>query len=65
MLYDEALAIEVADAMLERGIYVTGFCFPSSPRARASACALRGAPPEDIERAIEAFIDVREQIGFG
>lgn len=35
MLYDEPLAVKMADEMLKEGIYVIGFCYPVVPRGKA------------------------------
>lgn len=35
MLYDEPLAVKMADLLLKEGIYVIGFCFPVVPRGKA------------------------------
>ena len=66
MLGDAALAGKVAEAMLERGVYVIGFSYPVVPQGKArirtqiSAAHTR----EDLERAMEAFSAVRQSIGF-
>ncbi|MFP4363219.1 MAG: glycine C-acetyltransferase [Spirochaetia bacterium] len=57
MLYDEDLAGEMADALLEEGIYVIGFSYPVVPKGQArirvqvSAAHTR----EDLDRCIAAF----------
>ncbi|MEP9389072.1 glycine C-acetyltransferase [Mesorhizobium sp. KR9-304] len=57
MLGDAALAQEMAQKMLERGIYVIGFSFPVVPKGQARIRTQMSAAhsPEDIDRAIEAF----------
>jgi len=35
MLYDEPLAVKMADEMLKEGIYVIGFCYPVVPKGKA------------------------------
>ena len=65
MLGDAALASRFADAMLERGVYVIGFSYPVVPQGKArirtqiSAAHTR----EDLERAVKAFIDVKQDLG--
>ncbi len=65
MLGDAALASKFADAMLERGVYVIGFSYPVVPQGKArirtqiSAAHTR----EDLERAVKAFSDVKQQLG--
>jgi glycine C-acetyltransferase len=66
MLGDAALASKFADAMLERGVYVIGFSFPVVPQGKArirtqiSAAHTR----EDLERAVNAFTEVKHQLGI-
>jgi glycine C-acetyltransferase len=66
MLGDAALASKFADAMLERGVYVIGFSFPVVPQGKArirtqiSAAHTR----EDLERAVNAFMEVKHQLGI-
>ena len=61
MLGDAALAARMADAMLAKGVYVIGFCYPVVPKGKArirtqiSAAHTRA----DLERALEAFATVR------
>ena len=61
MLGDAALATRMADALLEKGIYVIGFSFPVVPKGQArirtqiSAAHTRA----DLEMAVEAFAAVR------
>jgi glycine C-acetyltransferase len=66
MLGDAALASKFADAMLERGVYVIGFSYPVVPQGRArirtqiSAAHTR----EDLEKAVKAFVDVKQHLGL-
>lgn len=65
MLGDAALAAKFADAMLERGVYVIGFSYPVVPQGKArirtqiSAAHTRA----DLEKAVQAFVDVKHQLG--
>ena len=65
MLGDAALAQEMAQKMLERGIYVIGFSFPVVPKGQARIRTQMSAAhsPEDIDRAIEAFGAVGRELG--
>ncbi len=65
MLGDAALATRFADAMLEQGIYVIGFSYPVVPKGQARIRTQLSAAhtQEDLERAIQAFKSVREQLG--
>ncbi len=66
MLGDAALASKFADAMLERGVYVIGFSYPVVPQGKArirtqiSAAHTR----EDLEKAVKAFVDVKQHLGL-
>jgi len=64
MLGDAALATKFADAMLERGIYVIGFSYPVVPtgtaRIRTQISASHNT--EDLEKAVQAFKDVRAEL---
>ncbi|MCB1279695.1 glycine C-acetyltransferase [Prosthecobacter sp.] len=65
MLGDAALASKFADAMLERGVYVIGFSYPVVPQGKArirtqiSAAHTR----EDLDKAVKAFVDVKQVLG--
>lgn len=65
MLGDAKVATAMADALLDRGIYVIGFSFPVVPvgeariRTQMSAAHSR----EHLDRAVEAFIAVGKQMG--
>jgi glycine C-acetyltransferase len=65
MLGDAALAARFAEQLLERGVYVIGFSYPVVPmgkaRIRTQMCA--GHTPEQLERAIEAFVAVGRELG--
>ncbi|MDP6969226.1 MAG: glycine C-acetyltransferase [Gammaproteobacteria bacterium] len=57
---DAALAGEVADALLQRGIYVTAFSYPVVPKGMARIRTQMSAAhtEEQIDQAIAAFIEV-------
>ena len=65
MLGDAALAQQVAEKMLERGIYVIGFSFPVVPKGQARIRTQMSAAhsPEDIDRAMQAFGEVGKELG--
>lgn len=58
------LAKTFADKMLERNIYVIGFSFPVVPKgtARIRAQISAGHTFEQIDRAVEAFVDVAREL---
>ena len=65
MLGDAALSVKMADAMLERGIYVIGFSFPVVPRgqARIRVQISAGHSREHLDSAIAAFTEVGRDLG--
>jgi glycine C-acetyltransferase len=65
MLYDERLAHDMARRLLERGIYVIGFSHPVVPRGQARIRVQLSAAhePKHIERAVEAFAAVGQELG--
>ncbi len=65
MLGDARLATEMADRMLQRGIYVIGFSFPVVPRGQARIRVQLSAAhaPEQIDRAVAAFVEVGRELG--
>lgn len=66
MLGDAALAAKVADAMLQKGVYVIGFSYPVVPEGKARIRTQISAAHtgEDLEVAIEAFAEVKRQLGL-
>ena len=67
LLGDAALASRFADAMLKKGVYVIGFSFPVVPkgkaRIRTQISAAHTRP--DLEKAVEAFVEVRDELKIG
>jgi glycine C-acetyltransferase len=66
MLGDAALATRMADALLERGVYVVGFSFPVVPKGQARIRTQMSAAltrPE-LERAVAAFTEVGRELGL-
>ena len=66
MLGDARLAAQMADKMLERGIYVVGFSFPVVPQGKARIRTQISAAhtPEQIDRAIDAFAHVGRELNI-
>ncbi|KAG9414889.1 hypothetical protein AC1031_008304 [Aphanomyces cochlioides] len=58
MVGDARLASQLADDMLERGIYVIGFSYPVVPKGKARIRVQISAAHsiEDVDRCVEAFI---------
>ncbi len=65
MLGDAALALRFADALLERGVYVIGFCYPVVPKGKARIRTQVSAAhsEEDLRFAIEQFAAVKAELG--
>jgi glycine C-acetyltransferase len=65
MLGDARLASQLADRLLEHGVYVIGFSYPVVPRgkARIRTQMSAGHDREHLERAIEAFATVGRELG--
>lgn len=66
MLYDAVLSQKVADKMLEKGIYVTGFFYPVVPKDKARIRTQMSAAhtKADIDACVKAFKESRDEIGF-
>ncbi len=66
MLGDAKKAGEMADALMDEGVYVTAFSFPVVPkdkaRIRTQMCASH--TDEQVDRAVKAFIKVGKQMGL-
>ncbi|MCP3966220.1 MAG: glycine C-acetyltransferase [Lentisphaerae bacterium] len=66
MLGDAVLAQKMADKMLEKGIYVVGFFYPVVPQGKARIRTQISAAHsrEDLEFAVKAFIEAKEELGI-
>ncbi|ARN75245.1 glycine C-acetyltransferase [Oceanicoccus sagamiensis] len=66
MLHDAALAAQFAEAMLVEGIYVVAFSFPVVPKGKARIRTQMSAAltQEDLDMAIVAFANVKQQLGI-
>lgn len=64
MLGDAKLATQMADRLLERGIYVVGFSFPVVPQgqARIRTQMSAGLSQAQLDRAIDAFTEVGREL---
>jgi glycine C-acetyltransferase len=65
MLGDARVASEMADKLLQHGIYVVGFSFPVVPQgqARIRTQMSAGLTREHLDKAIEAFTSVGRELG--
>ena len=66
MLYDAKVAQEFAKRMLEKGVYVVGFCYPVVPmgKARIRTQVSAGHTTEDLDFAVQCFKEVKEEMGI-
>ena len=64
MLYEEPLAVEMADRLLAEGIYVIGFAYPVVPKGKARIRVQLSAAHavEEIDKAIGAFVKVAKEL---
>ena len=64
MLYDAKLSQDMANALLEEGIYVIGFFFPVVPKGKARIRVQLSAAhtKEQLDKAIAAFIKVGKHL---
>ena len=65
MLYDAVIAQEMANKLLDEGIYVIGFYFPVVPKGKARIRVQLSAAHEQnhLDKAINAFVKVGEEMG--
>ena len=66
MIYQEALAVKMADRLLQEGIYVIGFTFPVVPIGQARIRVQLSAAHclYHMDTAIEAFIKIGKELGI-
>jgi glycine C-acetyltransferase len=64
MLYDARLSQEMAAALMEEGIYVTGFYYPVVPKGQARIRVQISAAheKEHLDRCIGAFIKIGKEL---
>jgi len=65
MLYDAKLSQDIANALLEEGIYVIGFFFPVVPKEKARIRVQLSAAhnQEHLDKAIAAFTKIGKKFG--
>ena len=65
MLGDAALSQNMANALMEEGVYVIGFFYPVVPKGKARIRTQMSAAhtPEMIDRAVAAFTKVGKELG--
>ena len=66
MMGDAILAQNMASKLLEKGVYVIGFFYPVVPKgtARIRVQISAAHTKEDLDFAIKAFKEVKDEIGF-
>lgn len=66
MLYDPKVANEFARRMLDKGVYVVGFCYPVVPkgRDRVRTQISAGHTKEDLDFAVKCFAEVKAEMGI-
>lgn len=66
MLYDAQLSQNMADMLLEEGIYVIGFFYPVVPKGKARIRVQLSAAhtTEHLDKAINAFTKVKEKLNI-
>jgi glycine C-acetyltransferase len=66
MLGDAVLSQKMAEKLLEKGVYVVGFYFPVVPKGKARIRTQISAAhsKEDLDFALNAFKEVKEELGI-
>lgn len=66
MIYDEPLAVKMADRLLQEGIYVIGFTYPVVPVGRARIRVQLSAAHSlyHLDRAISSFTKIGKELGI-
>jgi glycine C-acetyltransferase len=66
MLGEARVASAMADALLEKGVYVIGFSYPVVPQGKARIRAQVSAAhsQEDLAAAVEKFGEVKKELGI-
>lgn len=66
MLGDAVLSQKMAEKLLEKGVYAVGFYFPVVPKGKARIRTQISAAhtKEDLDYAIKAFKEVKEELGI-
>ena len=65
MVGDAKMASRLAQVMLEKGVYVVSFSYPVVPQGKARIRTQVSAAHSkaDLERAVRAFVETREEVG--
>ena len=65
MVGEATMAARMAEVMLEKGVYVVSFSYPVVPQGKARIRTQVSAAHSraDLERAVKAFVETRQEIG--
>ena len=65
MLYDAKPAVELAEELLKRGVYVIAFSYPVVPKGKARIRTQMSAAHtrDEVERAVGAFVEAKKVAG--
>jgi glycine C-acetyltransferase len=65
MVGDAAHAARMAEVILEKGVYVVSFSYPVVPQGKARIRTQVSAAhtKADLERAVRAFVETRQEVG--
>jgi glycine C-acetyltransferase len=65
MLYDAQKANQYANLMLQKGVYVIPFSFPVVPKGKARIRTQISAAhtTQELQKALDAFADVKRELG--
>lgn len=65
MLGDARVASEMAERLLQEGIYVIGFSYPVVPQGKARIRVQMSAvhTPDDVDHAVASFVKVAGDMG--
>lgn len=66
MLYDEHKALEFAEGILEKGVYVIAFSYPVVPKGKARIRVQISAAhtKENLDFAVQSFAQVKKEMGL-
>ena len=66
MLGDAALAVKMADLLLQKGVYVIGFSYPVVPKGQARIRTQISAAhsKDDLDFAVEKFAEAKKELGI-
>jgi glycine C-acetyltransferase len=66
MLGDAVLSQKMAERLLKKGVYAVGFYYPVVPKgkARIRTQISAGHSKEDLDFALNAFREVKEELGI-